>query len=137
MKNANTEGIRARVLSLIESGFESDASFERAMGLPSKTVNNWRRGLSSSFMKMLPKLSEEFGVNVGEILDIPLRRDTSELSDEELHILHLYRRARTMPQPMRAALRDTIETTINMYISSYHSVKAKRSSKTKSESTKG
>ena len=78
MKNDNTEGIRLRVLSLIESGFDSDAAFERAMNLPTKTVNNWRRGLSSSFMKMLPRLSDEFGVNVGELLDIPLRRDTSE-----------------------------------------------------------
>ena len=86
---------------------------------------------------MLPRLSEEFGVNVGEILDIPLRRDTSELSDEELHILHLYRKTRTMPQPMRAALRETIETTINMYMSSYHSVKAKRSVKAKTDSQKG
>jgi transcriptional regulator with XRE-family HTH domain len=131
MKNGNTESIRTRVISLIEAGFESDAAFERAMELPQKTVNNWRRGLSSSFMKILPRLSEEFGVNVGELLDIPLRRDTSELSEEELHILHLYRKARTMPQPMRAALRDTIETTINMYISSYQAVKQKRTSKTK------
>lgn len=136
MKNANTEGIREKVLLLIESGFESDAAFERAMELPSKTVNNWRRGLSSSFMKILPRLSEEFGVNVGEILDIPLRRDTSELSDEELQILHLYRKTRTMPQPMRAALRETIETTINMYLTSYHSVKAKRTVKSKTESQK-
>ena len=131
MKNGNTESIRTRVISLIEAGFESDAAFERAMELPQKTVNNWRRGLSSSFMKILPRLSEEFGVNVGELLDIPLRRDTSELSEEELHILHLYRKARTMPQPMRAALRDTIETTINMYISSYQAVKQKRTSKAK------
>ena len=56
MKNGNTENIRARVLSLIESGFESDAAFERALELPQKTVNNWRRGLSSSFMKNLIKL---------------------------------------------------------------------------------
>ena len=131
MKSDNTESIRMRVISLIEAGFDSDAAFERKMGLPSKTVNNWRRGLSSSFMKMLPRLSDEFGVNVGEILDIPLRRDTSELSEEELHILHLYRKARTMPQPMRAALRDTLEATINMYISSYQTVKAKRRTKTK------
>ena len=137
MKNGNTESIRARVLSLIESGFESDAAFERALELPQKTVNNWRRGLSSSFMKMLPRLSEEFGVNVGEILDIPLRRDTSELSEEELHILHLYRKARTMPQPMRIALRETIEHTINMYISSYQAVKAKKSTKAKSDTSKG
>ena len=136
MKNENTERIRARVLSLIEAGFESDAAFERKLALPAKTVNNWRRSLSASFMKMLPTLSEEFGVNVGELLDIPLRRDTSELSEEELHILHLYRKARTMPQPMRAALRETIESTINMYISSYQAVKVKRTAKSKGDATK-
>ena len=137
MKNDNTESIRLRIFSLIEAGFESDAAFERALGLPQKTVNNWRRGLSSSFMKMLPRLSEEFGVNVGEILDIPLRRDTSELSEEELHILHLYRKARAMPQPMRVALRETLEHTINMYISSYQAVKAKKNAKAKSDTGRG
>lgn len=133
MKSDNSESIRARVISLIEAGFDSDAAFERKMGLPQKTVNNWRRGLSSSFMKMLPRLSDEFGVNVGELLDIPLRRDTSELSEEELQILHLYRRARTMPQPMREALRATLEATINMYISSYQAVKAKRQQRSKTQ----
>ena len=137
MKNDNTESIRLRIFSLIEAGFESDAAFERALGLPQKTVNNWRRGLSSSFMKMLPRLSEEFGVNVGEILDIPLRRDTSELSEEELHILHLYRKARAMPQTMRVALRETLEHTINMYISSYQAVKAKKNAKAKSDTGRG
>ena len=123
MKNANTEGIREKVISLIEAGFESDAAFERAMGLPSKTVNNWRRGLSSSFMKMLPRLSEEFKVNIGELMDMPLRRDTSELSEEELHILKLYRKSRSMPESMRSALRDTLESTINLYLHSYNEVK--------------
>ena len=131
MKSENSESIRARIISLIEAGFDSDAAFERKMGLPGKTVNNWRRGLSSSFMKMLPRLSDEFGVNVGELLDIPLRRDTSELSEEELKLLHLYRRAKTMPQPMREALHSTLEATINMYISSDQTVKAKRRQKSK------
>ena len=89
MKNENSERVRKRILELIDSEFESDAAFERAMGLSDKTVNNWRRGRSSSYMKMLPRLSDEFSVNVGELLDIPLRKDTSELSEEELHILHL------------------------------------------------
>ena len=74
MKNDNTERIRERVLSLIESEYDSDAAFERAMGLSEKTVNNWRRGRSASFMKILPALSERFGVNVGELLDIPLKQ---------------------------------------------------------------
>ncbi len=114
----NAEQIRERLLLLIESEYESDAAFERALGLPQKTVNNWRRGRSASYMKMLPTLSEAFKVNIGALLDMPLRRDTSELSEEELHLLKLYRKARTMPQKMREALRETLEMTINLYISS-------------------
>jgi transcriptional regulator with XRE-family HTH domain len=114
----NQESIRNKVLTLIESQFESDAAFERAMSLNNKTVNNWRRGRSASFMRMLPALSEKFGVNIGELMDIPLRRDTSELSEEELHLLHLYRKSRTLPKEMRAALAETVESTIRLYIKS-------------------
>lgn len=116
MNKENTEKIRARVISLIESQFESDAAFERALSLKEKTVNNWRRGRSASFTKMLPTLSERFGVNIGELLDIPLKKDTSELSEDELHLLHLYRKSRVLPQRMRTALRETLESTINLYI---------------------
>ena len=123
MKNDNVERIRSRILTLIESEFESDAAFERAIGLSDKTVNNWRRSKSSSFMKMLPRLAEAFRVNIGELMDMPLRRDTSELSDEELHLLRLYRKSRSLPEPMRRALRETLETTINLYISSSNELK--------------
>lgn len=131
----NTERIRARVLSLIEAGYESDAAFERALGIPDKTVNNWRRGRSASFMRMLPELSERFKVNIGELMDIPLRKDTSELSEEELHLLLLYRRSRTMPEKMRHALRETLEKTITLYISSYAEVKSGIQKKAKRKST--
>ena len=123
MKQDNTKRIRARILALIESEFESDAAFERALGLGDKTVNNWRRARSSSFMKMLPRLCEVFKVNIGELMDMPLRRDTSELSEEELHLLRMYRKSRSMPEPMRRALRETIETTINLYLASHEEVK--------------
>lgn len=129
MKSENTEKIRERVLSLIEAEFESDAAFERAMGLKEKTVNNWRRMRSASFMKMLPQLSERFGVNIGELLSIPLRRDTSELSEEELHLLHLYRRSRVLPQKMRTALRETLEQTIQLYIDTASELKNKNTPK--------
>ncbi len=113
----NTEKIRERVLSLVDSEFESDAAFEREMNLAEKTVNNWRRGRSASFMRILPELSELFGVNIGELLDIPLRDDSSELSDEELELLTLYRKAHVLPKKHRLALKQTLETTINMYLS--------------------
>ncbi len=115
------ERIRERVLSLISSEFESDAAFERAMGLPEKTVNNWRRGRSSSYMKVLPELAEKFRVNIGELLDIPLRRDTSELSDDELRLLYLYRRSRILPAALRRALSETLESVITLYIKSTES----------------
>ena len=126
MNNENAEKIRERILSLIDSEFESDAAFERALGLSEKTVNNWRRGRSASYMKMLPRLSEEFRVNVGELLDMPLRQNTSELSEDELHLLHLYRKSRILPQKMRTALRETLESTINLYITTAQELKDKR-----------
>jgi transcriptional regulator with XRE-family HTH domain len=136
MKNENTEKIREKVLELIESEFESDAAFERALGLAEKTVNNWRRGRSASFMKMLPLLSDKFGINVGTLMDIPLRRDCPELSDEELKLLHLFRRSRSLPQKMRIALRENLESTINLYIASYQEVKEKYNKKSRTEREK-
>lgn len=114
--NSSTERIRERVLSLIDSEFESDAAFEREMELSEKTVSNWRRGRSASFMRILPALSSRFGVNAGELLDIPISGDSSELSEEELELLALYRKSHVLPKKMRRALKETLEATINMYI---------------------
>ncbi len=113
---AETEKIREKVLQLIRAEFESDAAFEREMELNEKTVSNWRRGRSTSFMSILPELSLKFGVNVGELLDIPLTDDSSELSEEELELLTLYRKSHALPKKMRLALKDTLASTINMYI---------------------
>ena len=129
--NEGTEKIRERVLSLIDSEFESDAAFEREMDLAEKTVNNWRRGRSSSFMRILPQLSELFGVNIGELMDLPLRDDSSELSDEELELLTLYRRTHILPKKQRIALKQTLEATINMYLIS-HEAKPRIREKSKS-----
>ena len=123
MKKEKQTGTKERVLSLIDAEFESDAAFERAMGLAEKTVNNWRRDRSSSYMKMLPELAEKFGVNVTELLNVPLSGDSSELSEEELHLIHLYRKSRTLPAPMRMALVKTLETTINLYVDSAKAIK--------------
>lgn len=124
MKNDSTEKVRARILALIESEYESDAAFERATGLADKTVNNWRRGRSASFMNMLPRLAETFSVSISQILDVPLTEENLDLSAEELNMLALYRRARPLPLPMRRALAETLERTIRLYVDSYAEVKA-------------
>ena len=123
MKNEATERIRERVLGLIESESESDAAVEREFGLKEKTINNWRRGRSASFMKLLPELSERFKMNVGELMDIPLMGESSELSEDELALLQLYRKTRTMPDKMRSSLRTTLDSTINMYIAANQELK--------------
>lgn len=123
--NDSQDKIRERILSLIDVEFQSDAAFEREMGLADKTVNNWRRGRSNSYMKILPKLSERFSVNVGELLDMPVRHDSSELSEDEIKLLTLYRKARTMPHKLRSAMNETIADVINLYLKSFSELKTK------------
>lgn len=136
MSNQTTESTREMLLALIEAEYESDAAFERALGLAEKTVNNWRRGRSASFMKMLPLLSERFGIQVGALMDIPLKGEAAELSEEELHLLHLYRKSRTLPKEMRSALIETVEQVIRLYIQSAEALAADGGKKRKT-STKG
>ena len=123
--NESTEKVRERVIDLIESEFESDAAFERALSLPEKTVNNWRRGRSASFMKKLPEIAEGCGVNIAAIMDSPISADNPELTEDELELLALYRQARMMPKGLRLALKDTLKSTINMYIEASAQAKSK------------
>ena len=46
----------------------SDLALERELGLPKRTVNNWKRGLSETYLKMLPELSCYFNVSVDYLL---------------------------------------------------------------------
>lgn len=127
------EKIRDKVLSLIDTEFESDAAFERALGLADKTVSNWRRGRSSSFLRLLPELSDKLGVTVGELLDVPLQKENYELSEDEIKLLTVYRRSRTMPKELRMALRETLEQVINLYIKSSNEMKSAAKEKRRRE----
>ena len=109
---------RERILSLIDTEYESDAAFEREMELAPKTVNNWRRGRSSSFMRMLPRLAEDFDVSISDLLDVPIHRDASDLSDDELDLLTLYRKTAYLSPKQRIALSKTLRSLINLYLES-------------------
>ena len=116
MRGLGATETRERVIALIESEYESDAAFEREMELSAKTVNNWRRGRSSSFMKMLPELAERFDVSVSELLDMPISRDCSELPDDEAELLTLYRKSGVLSPKQRIALRNTLTSVIELYL---------------------
>ena len=120
-----------KIISLIESEYESDAAFERETGLAPKTVNNWRRGRSASYMKMLPRLADSFGVSVGELLDMPIGHSGLDLSDDEINLLTLYRKCNVLTAPQRLAMTKTLESVIMLYL---NSVREKKGSKgTRSE----
>ena len=107
------------IFSLIEMRYGSDAAFERAANLPPKTVNNWRRGRSSSYMKMLPELAGLFGVSVRDLLQTEEgERDGVRLTAEEHELLTLFRAADGLPDRERAALTETIRNTIDLYLAS-------------------
>lgn len=126
MKDVNSEKTRERILELIESEFSSDVAFEKEMSLPPKTVNNWRRGLSGSYMKILPKLSERFKVSVGELLDMPIIGDKSDLSEDEKKLLTVYRKSRTLTPKTRQYLFETLEATVNLYVKANQEMKEKK-----------
>ena len=119
-----------RIISLIDSEFDSDASFEREVGLAPKTVNNWRRGRSASFMKMLPKLAEVFEVSVTELLDVPLSRSGQDLSEDEIELLTLYRKCSGLTARQKLSLSKTLENVINLYL---NSIPEKRKTRAKRE----
>jgi transcriptional regulator with XRE-family HTH domain len=127
MKRADMTYTKERVLALIENEYESDAAFEREMGLPPKTVNNWRRGRSSSFMRMLPRFAEDFDISLGELLDVPIQKDTSELSEDELRLLSLYRKSCALSPKQRIALLRSLESVIELYLESAPDKTAKKS----------
>jgi len=115
-----------RIISLIDSEFDSDASFEREMGLAPKTVNNWRRGRSASYMKMLPRLAEVFEVSVTELLDVPLTESGQDLSEDEISLLTLYRKCSGLTARQKLSLSKTLESVITLYLNSMPEKKRRR-----------
>lgn len=55
-----------RILSLNKGN--DDKTLELELKLKPKTVNNWKRGLSEGYMKMLPKIADYFDVSVDYLL---------------------------------------------------------------------
>ena len=120
------EAARGRILLLLEKHYPSDAAFERDLRLAPKTVDNWRRGRSCSFMRLLPEMAERFGVNVGELLAIPVARDTSELSEEEAELVNLYRKTSGLSAQEREQLRRVIADAVDLSLAAGKAWQKKR-----------
>ncbi len=119
--------VKEKLLLLIETEYPSDAAFERVMGLKPKTVDNWRRDKSRSYLKMLPELSALFHISLEALMNIPLQRIATDLSDDEYEMLSLYRETSVLPKAQREALKETLETTMRLYLELKNKSKRTRS----------
>ena len=106
---SHCENVSKNLFHLIELTFSSDAAFERAAGLPAKTVSNWRRGRSATYMKMLPQLAAVLGVTPRELLadDSPLQEESTES-----RLWQAMRRANNLPKEERERLYHALEGVI-------------------------
>lgn len=106
------------IFAHIDRVFGSDAAFERAANLPPKTVNNWRRGRSSSYMKMLPELAALFGVSTHALLGEEGEAASPALTAEERELLTMFRATAGLNAREKSALAATIRNTIDLYLAS-------------------
>ncbi len=104
------DAVRKNLLDLISERFGSDAELERAAALPPKTVSNWRRGRSSSYMRMLPMLADLLGVRTFDLLP------STEGDAGEARLVRLWRETASLSDAERAALSETLEAVIRLYL---------------------
>lgn len=109
--NEHTEELRTLLLSMLGERFGSDTAFERAAGLPPKTVSNWRLGRSASFMRMLPQLATVLGVRISDLIGTDESEDVAEA-----RLLRLWRACAYLPSEEREALLQTLETVVRLYL---------------------
>jgi len=57
-----------RIADLIGERCESSAAFERELGIPEKTVNDWRRGKSKSYRSRLTDIAKILGTTSAYLL---------------------------------------------------------------------
>lgn len=79
-----------RVMLLIKRNYPSDKAFEDALGIKNKTVYEWKRKRSESYLKMIPEISKLFNVTADYLLGrsrdprpFDEKKEASSISDED------------------------------------------------------
>ena len=109
MKNGEPQGLVClRITEGSAAAKMTYASFERALALPPKTVSNWRRGVSHSYLAMLPQIAHLLSTTTDALLGLE-----EELEEECLHALFV--KAKKLPPHRREALYRTLEDVMKLY----------------------
>ena len=72
-----------KIQKLILEKFGTDKAFEDALGIPNRTVNDWKRGKSKSYMKLIPSIAIACGVSTDYLLMDNLTEEKNNPLDDE------------------------------------------------------
>ena len=115
MKNGDATGqVCTRICEAIIAAQMTYAAFERAMGLPPKTVSNWRRGVSHSYLSMLPQISQLLSTTPDVLLG-NFEKAEEEWTKEAEYLHTLFAKAKHLPPHRREALYRTLEDVMKLY----------------------
>lgn len=115
-RHFSADHIGAQLLAVMEQKGISDAALERDLGLTPKTVSNWRRGRSHSYMRYLTEVCDYLGISSGSLLSTAERGESLSLSEEETELLLSYRRVAHLKSSRRRALRETFSALVELYL---------------------
>ncbi len=115
------------ILLLAGQRYESHALFEEALKLSPKTVNNWKAGRSSSYLKMLPAIASLLSVEPSLLLEARMPREGGSLREAEF--LALLRECRVIPEDIRERLFENVRSMIRLTVDQYTENRDKTSRK--------
>lgn len=110
MEKGKHDPAREELLRLIAERFGSDAAFERAAGLAPRTVSNWRRGRSASYLKLLPQLGELLGTRPSDLFILGEEGDAGEAA-----LVRAWRETAHLPPQRRKRIADAVSALIRLY----------------------
>ena len=76
-----------RIFELVDAKFKEQQDFAAAVGVSSDTASNWRRGVSKSYNKYLPKIAEVLDTSSEYLLTGVRPTDPAAVSAEDAEIL--------------------------------------------------
>ena len=115
MKNGDATGqVCMRICQAVQNAKMTYAAFERALGVPPKTVSNWRRGASHSYLSMLPQISQLLSTTPDVLLG-NLEKAEEEWAREAECLHALFVKAKKLPPHRREALYHTLEDVMKLY----------------------
>lgn len=115
-----------KILALIGTKYPSDAAFESKHGLKPKTVYEWKRKRSKSYMDIVVQIATDFNVTTDYLLGVEVgnRQENAPERDDKLRLIA--RRITEIPEKDREKVLAIFEATLDTFLKKDNDEKNKR-----------